>query len=108
MDFVENYNFQVQNEVQSIHWHSYYIIILVHITYQFNLDFDGYDKTLGFWWNIIFMSKMIISMILKLWNIFSRYIGSTYQTKDLNQIGIMLGLMGAPASSSLQKLGILY
>ncbi len=48
MDFVENYNFQVQNEVQSIHWHSYYIIILVHITYQFNLDFDGYDKTLGF------------------------------------------------------------
>jgi hypothetical protein len=54
------------------------------------------------------MFQMIASMILNLCNISSSYIGSTYQTKDLNQIGIMFGLLGAPASSSLQKLGILY
>jgi len=46
-------------------------------------------------------------MILKL-NIISSYIGTTYYTKDLNQIGIMFGLMGVLANSSLQNLGILY
>jgi hypothetical protein len=44
VDFTKNYNFQMQNEVQSMHWHSYQISILVHITYQFNLDFDAYDE----------------------------------------------------------------
>ncbi len=44
MDFVENYNFQMQNEVQNMHRHTYQIIILVHITYQSNLDFDIYDE----------------------------------------------------------------
>jgi hypothetical protein len=33
VDFVENYSFEMQNEVQSMHWHSYQISILVHITY---------------------------------------------------------------------------
>jgi hypothetical protein len=51
---------------------------------------------------------MIASMILNLCNTTSSYIGSTYQTKDLNQIGIIFGLMGAPTNSSLQNLGILY
>jgi hypothetical protein len=32
IDFVENYSFEVQNEMQSIHWHSYQVTILVHIT----------------------------------------------------------------------------
>jgi len=27
-----------------MHWHSYHISILMHITYQFNPDFDGYDE----------------------------------------------------------------
>jgi len=54
------------------------------------------------------MSQMIASMILNLCNTTSSYIGSTYQTKDLNQIGIIFGLMGAPTNSSLQNLGILY
>ncbi len=33
VDFVKNYSFEVQNEVQSMHWHSYQINILVHITF---------------------------------------------------------------------------
>jgi hypothetical protein len=36
VDFAKKYNFQVQNEVQSMHWHSYQISILVHITYRFD------------------------------------------------------------------------
>ncbi len=80
----------------------------MHITYKYNLDFDGYDKTLRFWQNIIFMFQMIASMILNLCNTTSSYIGNTYQTKDLNQIGIMFGLMDALISSSIQSLGILY
>ncbi len=43
-DFAKNYSFQVQNEVQSMHWHSYQISILVHITYRSNLDFDMHDE----------------------------------------------------------------
>jgi len=27
-----------------MHWHSYQISILMHITYQSNLNFDGYDE----------------------------------------------------------------
>ena len=33
IDFAENYTFQEQNEIQSMHWHSNQITILVHITY---------------------------------------------------------------------------
>jgi len=43
-DFAKNYSFQVQNEVQSMHWHSYQISILVHITYWSNPDFDMHDE----------------------------------------------------------------
>jgi hypothetical protein len=32
IDFAENYTFAIQNEVQSIHWFSTGISILVHIT----------------------------------------------------------------------------
>ena len=31
VDFTKNYSFEIQNEVQSMHWHSYQISILVHI-----------------------------------------------------------------------------
>jgi hypothetical protein len=37
VNFAKSYNFQVQNEVQNMHYHSYQINILVHITYRFNL-----------------------------------------------------------------------
>jgi len=36
IDFAENYSFEMQNEIQSMHWHSFQITILVHIT--FNAD----------------------------------------------------------------------
>jgi hypothetical protein len=34
VDFAENYSFEIQNEIQSMHWHSSQITILVHITYR--------------------------------------------------------------------------
>jgi hypothetical protein len=43
VDFAKNYSFQMQNEVQSMHWHSYQISILVHITYRFDPNFDVHD-----------------------------------------------------------------
>ncbi len=44
VDYIYNYYFQVQNEVQNMHRHSFHINILVHITYQNNLDFDQCDE----------------------------------------------------------------
>jgi hypothetical protein len=44
VDFVENYSFEMQNEMQSMHWHSYQINILVHITYRHNPRLDPYDE----------------------------------------------------------------
>jgi hypothetical protein len=43
IDFAKNYSFVIQNEVQSMHWHSYHISILIHITYRPNLNFDLND-----------------------------------------------------------------
>lgn len=34
IDFAENYSFEMQNEIQSMHWHSFQITILVHITFS--------------------------------------------------------------------------
>ncbi len=44
VDFAENYKFESQNEVQSQHWFSYQISILVQITFRHNPDFDPYDE----------------------------------------------------------------
>jgi hypothetical protein len=40
IDFFENYAFKVQNEIHDMHWYSFQITILVHITYWIN---PGYD-----------------------------------------------------------------
>jgi hypothetical protein len=47
IDFAENYTFQIQNEIQSMHWHSFQVIILVHITFcvDFAFGFDDEDNT---------------------------------------------------------------
>jgi hypothetical protein len=34
IDFAENYTFQIDNEIQSMHWHSFQVTILVHIMYR--------------------------------------------------------------------------
>jgi hypothetical protein len=44
VDFAKNYTFEVQNEVQSMHWHSYQIFILVHISFCHNLTQYPYDE----------------------------------------------------------------
>ena len=44
VDFAENYKFEIQNEVQSMHWHSYQVSILVHITFRHNPDLDPYNE----------------------------------------------------------------
>jgi hypothetical protein len=42
IDFAENYSFKIQNEIQSMHWFSHHVTILVHLTYRLNpfLDFE--------------------------------------------------------------------
>lgn len=44
VDFAENYTFQVQDEMQSMHWHSFQITLLVDITYCHNLNQDPHDE----------------------------------------------------------------
>ena len=36
IDFAENYNFEIPNEIQSMHWFSHQVIILVQLTYRIN------------------------------------------------------------------------
>jgi len=38
MDFSENYSINIQNEVQSMHWHTKQVSILVHMTFRSNPD----------------------------------------------------------------------
>ncbi len=33
VDFAKNYSFQDYNEVQEMHWHSFQIIVFIHICY---------------------------------------------------------------------------
>jgi hypothetical protein len=40
VDFAENYSF----EMQSMHWHTYQISILVHINFHHNPTLDPYDE----------------------------------------------------------------
>ena len=44
IDFAENYSFKMQNEVQSEHWYSFQLTILVHITYTINPTYDPTDN----------------------------------------------------------------
>jgi hypothetical protein len=39
LDFVETYLFAMQNEIQSAYYHSYHVILMLHITYCMNLDY---------------------------------------------------------------------
>lgn len=48
IDFAENYSFKIQNEIQSMHWWSTQVTILVHITYVRNAA-GGVQKTLHFY-----------------------------------------------------------
>jgi hypothetical protein len=46
MDFAENYAFQPQDEIQSMHWFNVQVTLLVHITYRHaQLDVDGIEST---------------------------------------------------------------
>jgi len=40
MDFSENYAMKVQNEIQDMHWFSFQVTVLVHITFKHNRDYD--------------------------------------------------------------------
>jgi hypothetical protein len=41
VDYVENYSFQWQNEVQSQHWFNFQVTTLVHLTFRVRADWDG-------------------------------------------------------------------
>jgi hypothetical protein len=40
IDFFKNYAMKVQNEIQDMHWFSFQITILIHISYKHELDYD--------------------------------------------------------------------
>jgi hypothetical protein len=42
IDFAKNYTFQIGNEIQSMHWHSFQVTILVHITYRLNITYNPF------------------------------------------------------------------
>jgi hypothetical protein len=44
VDFAKSYGFEVQNEIQSVHWHTYQMSILVHICFYWNLTPYPYDE----------------------------------------------------------------
>ena len=44
IDFAENYSFKWKNEVQSQHWFSFQVTILVHITFRIHPEWDGVDS----------------------------------------------------------------
>ncbi len=44
VEFYKNYTLEVQNEVQNMHYHSYQISILVHISFHHNPTSDPYDE----------------------------------------------------------------
>jgi hypothetical protein len=44
IDFAENYSFQIQNEIQSMHWFSHQVTILVHLTYKHNPSSDNDEE----------------------------------------------------------------
>jgi len=41
VDYVENYSFQWQNEMQSQHRFNFQVMILVHLTFRVQVDWDG-------------------------------------------------------------------
>jgi len=43
IDFAKNYSFMEQNEIQTQHWHSFQITILVHLTWRINPNFGVGD-----------------------------------------------------------------
>ena len=46
IDFVENYSFQPQDEIHSMHWFNVQVTLLVHITYRHaQLLVDGIEST---------------------------------------------------------------
>jgi hypothetical protein len=45
IDYAENYSFKVQSEVQSMHWYSYQVTILVHIMWVRNSNPDPEDES---------------------------------------------------------------
>ncbi len=44
IDFAKNYSFEIQNEMQSMHWHNYQVTILVHITWVKNRRPNLHDE----------------------------------------------------------------
>lgn len=49
LDFVENYLFKEQNEIQSMHWHTDQVTLFVHITYRRKAEDDTVIKEVHFY-----------------------------------------------------------
>ncbi len=91
VDFAENCTFEVQNEMQSMHWHSYQKSILVHISFCHNLTPDPYDEDFKILKKYHFIFQMIINTIQSLCNIVLSFIGAIWWSKDMLLNGIGFG-----------------
>jgi hypothetical protein len=107
VDFDKNYGFGVQNEIQSMHWHTYQMSILVHICFSWNLTPYPYDEYSWILTKTIFTFLMIRKMILNLFNIISNYIGNTWWTMDMHHNGTGCGMMVVHINLRVANQGIL-
>ncbi len=107
IDFVENYTFVKQNEVQEAHWHSLSITILVHIMYKLNPDENPNVTKIWLLKEIHFYILRMVNMTHFLCNIDCSYIGSIWQMMVLHQHNIKFSLMDVRGNLSLLDLFIL-
>ncbi len=90
-----------------MHWHSYQISILMHITYCHNPILIPMMKDHGSSLNTIFTYLMIINMIQSLYNIASSSIGNTCWPMAMHPNGIEFGVMDVPHNLRIQSHGFL-
>jgi hypothetical protein len=107
LDFVLNYGFEMQNEIQSMHWHTYQMSILVHICLNWNLTPYPHDEDSWILTKYDFYIFHDKKNDLNLFNIISNYIGNTWWTMDMHHNGTRCGMMHVHISLKITNHGIL-
>jgi hypothetical protein len=77
IDLLESYAMKVQNEIQNMHWFSFQITVLVHITYRHVPEYDSTINESKILKEVhYYISNERKNMIPYLSNTLSSYIGS--------------------------------
>jgi hypothetical protein len=98
VEFANNYSFEVQNEVQNMHWHTYQVSIIVHICFATTLHLIHLIQ------NTISIFLMIKIMIMSLFNIVLNCIGNM----TMHHNGIGCGVMVVHHNLRITNHGILF